>query len=177
MKNGPFGPFYVRRRARGNAQVLAGATATYVPRMSLLGALRWSGAVAASSCLLVGSVGSSGARAGPSFDVVNASGTAPAATPEAVASVVLAQLGADARIDAITVVASQAAVSSAESNAALGPEEGLPVGGPVWVVRAHGRFVGRHTPPGVSDILSETGYVVVDDATLSIRAVGMPGRV
>lgn len=44
----------------------------------------------------------------------------------------------------------------------------------VWVVRAQGTFVGERVLPGMSPIVSSTGYLLIDDATGSILGTGMP---
>jgi hypothetical protein len=100
-------------------------------------------------------------------------GVKPRRDPEAVAKTVLKQLGPSAAIERITVVASAAEIRSVERNGSA-HVGGVDLGGPVWVVRARGSFVGRRGPPGTSDIKSSSGYYVIDDASGEIIEMGLP---
>jgi hypothetical protein len=44
----------------------------------------------------------------------------------------------------------------------------------VWVVRAHGTFVGDRVPPGGNPAIGTTGYFMIDDATGDVIGMGMP---
>lgn len=41
-------------------------------------------------------------------------------------------------------------------------------------VRARGRFVGRRTPPGVPELVSSTGYLLIRDSSGEILGMGAP---
>jgi hypothetical protein len=44
----------------------------------------------------------------------------------------------------------------------------------VWFVRAHGTFVGLHTPPGIQPAVASTGYFIIDDASGTVVGMGLP---
>lgn len=92
-------------------------------------------------------------------------------TPERVASLVRGTLS-DAQIERMSARALWSEVRTIEPNAGL-PGPGRD-GGPVWVVRARGSFVGRRVPPGAKAIRSRTGYFLINDATGAVFAMGMP---
>jgi hypothetical protein len=77
-----------------------------------------------------------------------------------------------ARIDRISARALLSDVRTVER------QSGYPLSGhdrgPVWIVRAHGNFVGRFVPPGHAPVVANTGYFLVDDADGSILSMGMP---
>lgn len=63
------------------------------------------------------------------------------------------------------------AVRSLEPSAGEGNSD---VGRAVWVVRALGTFIGERVPPGQDEIVAESGYLLIDDATGEIIGMGMP---
>ena len=92
--------------------------------------------------------------------------------PDDVVAIALQQLGDEATIDRVTAMATDASVSLIEPRASRPNPEVQPIG-PVWVVRAHGNFVGmrglRSTPT-----VANTGYFVILDSDGSIVAMGLP---
>lgn len=85
----------------------------------------------------------------------------------------LAHLGPDAHIDVVTAVNAAREIASVEERAGR-PEIGFPDIGPVWIVRGHGHFVGRHVPPGKPPFVSNTGYLLISDETGNVFGMGMP---
>jgi hypothetical protein len=130
-------------------------------------------ALAVSAAIAAGAIAIDYADSSPGLPVTVRSGTDPHRDPQQVARTVLDQLGAEARIEKMTAIPSDAAIRSEEPNGSrLVP--GAQPSGPVWVVRARGSFVGRRTPPGVPDVKSSTGYFVIDDATGEVIEMGTP---
>jgi len=93
--------------------------------------------------------------------------------PEDVATIVLQRLGDGATIDRVIAVATDADVSRIEPHASSPTPEVEPIG-PVWVVRAHGKFVGMRGAPGVTQTVSNTGFFVILDSDGIIIEMGMP---
>lgn len=92
-------------------------------------------------------------------------------TPDEVAKIVQTRLP-DARIERISARPLLSQVRTVEPNAG-GPPPGRDAG-PVWIVRARGSFVGRHVPPGLKPIRSDTGYFLIADSTGKIFGMGLP---
>jgi hypothetical protein len=107
------------------------------------------------------------------YSVLIAAGVEPRMSPSAVAAIVLQQLGPDASIDRMNLLTDEGSLASVEPNAGR-PNPNLPHVGPVWVVRAHGAFVGTLGPPRTADAHSTTGYYEINDHTGEILAMGMP---
>jgi hypothetical protein len=107
------------------------------------------------------------------YPVLIAAGVQPRMSPSAVAAIVLQQLGPDASIDRMNLLADEGSLPSVEPNAGS-PNPNLPHVGPVWVVRAHGAFVSTLGPPRTADVHSTTGYYEINDNTGEILGMGMP---
>jgi hypothetical protein len=107
------------------------------------------------------------------YPVLIAAGVHPRMSPNAVAAIVLQQLGPDASIDRMNLLADEGSLPSVEPNAGS-PNPNLPHVGPVWVVRAHGAFVSTLGPPRTADVHSTTGYYEINDNTGEILGMGMP---
>jgi hypothetical protein len=92
-------------------------------------------------------------------------------TPEDVMQIVARQLP-DAQIERITA---RALLSQART---VEPHTGFPTpgrdGGPIWIVRARGSFVGTFVPPGHLPIRSNTCYFLIADQTGEVFGIGMP---
>ena len=91
--------------------------------------------------------------------------------PDQVAAIVAQHLP-DASLDRISARRWLSQVHSLEPNVGM-PPFGRDAG-PVWIVRAHGSFVGRHVPPGQTPVVANTGYFLIADSTGAIFAMGMP---
>jgi hypothetical protein len=114
---------------------------------------------------------SAGASAG-TREVSIASGVEPRMTPAEAVAVVRERLGPAATVTSLRGLARGSDVARFE------PAAGRPLGaeniGPVWLVRANGRFVGGHGPPGSAPVEADSGYYVVSDADGGVLGMGLP---
>jgi hypothetical protein len=111
------------------------------------------------------------ATSGPPYPVHIFPGVNPHLSRDRAAQIVIDHVP-DAAIQRMDVLVDDTHVRDIEPNAAR-PVEAAPIG-PVWVVRARGRFVGRHTPPGVPAVVGKSGYFVIDDNSGDVLEMGMP---
>jgi hypothetical protein len=94
----------------------------------------------------------------------------PRMTPEEVALIVLAKLGSGGSIDRMTLISDARDLATVEPRAG----GGLMLGGPLWVVRAHGSFVSKRGGLGRRQPLQQpTGYLVADRDG-HVAGMGMP---
>jgi hypothetical protein len=91
---------------------------------------------------------------------------------EQVTDLVMAELGPGAEITEIDALRDRVLARAVEPRA-FRPAPGTATG-PVWIVRARGRFEGRRVPPGAPYVVAPTGFFVVDDATGDIVEMGLP---
>lgn len=78
----------------------------------------------------------------------------------------------DAQIESITARSLLSQAHGVEAGAGQ-PPAGRD-GGPVWIVRARGTFVGHFVAPGHEPVRFSTGYLLIADRTGDVFGMGMP---